>query len=336
MYVEFFIAQKYENNPAIIQKIPLIMVNFTFPAPRPCRNEDEAQMRGGGEQDLVRYVVLFMTKRNPHLFLLLTVLFGITISTRSFSQNNKEAESLLQKRVKNYKDIGLKMIFVDSTYDPTAGTHLTVQKGKEIIFRGDFINIEQNPVVFAFDTLRRVFLFTVAENAWHVYRTFISAIYDGKTFRLADTLHYANGSYTLKDLDSDRVKEILLRVDYFPYRWTSFSGTDYDLVILKIDSMSGRLIDVSAKYPGRIMKYVKSYLSYIRKEIRDTSMPRDLIPDVRQEELACLLMAYISLGKESEGWDVVRKEYRYKDKNRYFKELKEEVDKGRYLYGHKN
>ena len=65
-------------------------------------------------------------------------------------------------------------------------------------------------------------------------------------------------------------------------------------------------------------------------------MPKELIPEMKQEELACLLMAYISLGKESEGWEVLRKEYRYKDRNKYFKELKEEVDKDRYLYGHKN
>jgi hypothetical protein len=265
----------------------------------------------------------------------LSILFGIAMSEESFGQNEKAVESLLKKRMKNYKDIGLKMIFIDSEFN-SEGTRLRIQQGKNILFDGNFIRIEANPDVFRIDSQRRVFLFTVAENAWHVYRTFISAMYDGKTFRLTDTLQYANGTYKLKDLDSDGVKEILLRIDYFPYRWTSFSGTDYDLAILKIDSQTGRLIDVSAKYPERIMKYVKSYLSYIRKEQRDTSIPQGLIPEIKREELACLLMAYISLGKESEGWEVIRKEYQYKDKNKYFKELKEEVDKGRYLYGHKN
>jgi hypothetical protein len=271
----------------------------------------------------------FCTMKGILFFLVLCAL--PVNSTQSFAQNNQDVSNLLPKRIKSYKDIGLKLIFVDSEFNDE-GTRLRVEKGKKIIFDGNFIRISGNPDVFKFDSLKAVFLFTLWSNGAHCCRTIITAIYDGVSFRFADTLFLSDGYYKLKDLDSDGVKEILADIDRFPYRWTSFSGSDYDLTILKIDSVTGKLTDVTAKYPDRVMKYVRSYQKAIRASNRDTLYDAQRRSNIAKQELACLLYAYISLGKEAEGWEILRKQYPYKDSKEYFKELKEIIAKGPYKF----
>jgi hypothetical protein len=259
----------------------------------------------------------------------LTIFFGSVVSNSAVAQNTQDVSTLLPKRVKSYKDIGLKMIFVDSEFNDE-GTRLRVQQEKKIIFDGNFIRIKNNPDVVRFDSLKRVFLFTLWSNGAHCCRTIISAIYDGVSFRLADTLFLSDGSYKLKDLDSDGIKEILAEIDRFPYQWTSFAESDCNLAILKVDSVTGKLIDVTSKYPNRVMKYIRSYQKRIHELNRDTMMHEDQKAGDIKQELACLLAAYISLGKDSEGWGIVRKQYSKPDRKKYFKELEKVIAKGWY------
>ncbi|MFI5263895.1 MAG: hypothetical protein ACHQM6_05215 [Candidatus Kapaibacterium sp.] len=272
-------------------------------------------------------------KRIPLLLFLYSCLCTIFMTLPAFARNSIKTDPHIHKRIKEYRNIGLKMTFIDSSFELFQGTHLTVEKNNDVIFEGNLRQIEKDPDIITLGPVYRAFLFTTREG--NRARTLVIALYDGKEFHVVDKVFLSQGSYKLKDLDSDGVKEILVETDFFPCQWTSCSNIVYDLAILKIDSVYGGITDVTSKYPDRVMKYIRSYQKKIR-EIQKNNMEDSLLKSGQiKQQLACLLVAYISLGKESEGWDILRKQYNYSDKEKYFKELEGEIARHTYMYGHR-
>ncbi|MFI5201418.1 MAG: hypothetical protein ACHQNE_03430 [Candidatus Kapaibacterium sp.] len=274
--------------------------------------------------------------------------------------NAQDSEPLSYQHY-NFKKARVAFTLIDSGYPN--GMRMIVKREKMVIFRGNFMRVSEKPKYVPLDSTTNAFLFTESSGGMHCCATLYLAISDSTGFRMADTIFLRDGDYKLRDLDGDGKPEVLATIDYFPYSWTSFSGSDYDLSIYSI-TRSG-LREVTRNYPDGIERMIRGYMKIIhevkpkitKEEIeeaakgdesgmdipsdnmgqykpeieisqKEASLQFDMDPEYigeLKQELACLLIADISIGREDEGWQVIRKQFPYKGRDRFFNVLKREV-----------
>ncbi len=255
------------------------------------------------------------------------LLFFIVISSlrvsHSFAQSTHVPNGPPNKTY-HYQDLGISIHCSDKFTDDTLT--VTVRRDKKTIFKRRFENVEEYkpPVRISIDSLSKGFILRTWSGGAHCCETIFLALYDGQNFRLIDSLFISDGHFTFKSIDSTRKKIIAADIDHFPYEWTSFAGSEFNLSYYSIEATGFH--DITAQFARQVMQRVRRFYKNIRQARHSSSGAIEgLELGIIRQNLACLLYAYISIGKESEGWEIVRKEYHYADKKKYFSELEENI-----------
>lgn len=128
-----------------------------------------------------------------------------------------------------------------------------------------------------------------------------------------------NNRVKIEDLDKDGSLEFNSYDDRFSYKFSSFAFSRYPLQIWKYSQ--GKMIDVTRRYPQLIKNNAyKHWQEYVRNK----SNP----------ESKAILAAYLAdkylLGEEEDGWQRLRENYRQPDREQFFQELANFLEKTGY------
>ncbi|MBK6879131.1 MAG: hypothetical protein IPG99_22515 [Ignavibacteria bacterium] len=141
-----------------------------------------------------------------------------------------------------------------------------------------------------------------------------------------DSIFWRNGGYVVKDLNEDKMYEVVGDDDMFAYAFTSYAGSRSFLRIY--DFAGDKFVDVTSQFRPLVMDEIRT----LEKDLSEaTKVPIDCSGDGFSTNagevksiLAAILGSYHSIGNTSMGYDLIQKTYSCSDKEKFVETLKNE------------